>query len=294
MITSSFTVQWAGLLLLIQSAVGLQPGVAPVPTNTIITLPNAAAGQVEKANVAVTTNASPPVIQPDPEQLTVELEGGGKMEFVLIHAGEFLMGTSQNDPPVHTVKLTKPFYIGKYKVTQEQWLAVMRENRSHFNGPKHPVENVSWEDCQRFLMMLNTKANGQTFSLPTEAQWEYACHAGSPDEYCFGDDANDLAQCGWYLKNSMRRTHPVGELKPNNWGLYDMHGNIWEWCADWFGPYDGRDETDPPGPETGWMRVLRGGSWCNYATSCRCSNRGFYPPTTRNNYAGFRVVVDIH
>ncbi len=274
-----FTTVCVYLLLMVQPVVfGQQPVATLAAPNPVIATPNA-------TNTTI-------VIPPDPEQLTVALDGGVKMEFVLIQAGEFLMGSFQNNPPVHTVKLTKPFYIGKYEVTQEQWLAVMRENRSAFNDPKRPVENVSWEDCQKFIMALNVKATGQNFSLPTEAQWEYACRAGSADEDALGNADAVLNQSGWYLKNASRQTHPVGELQPNAWGLYDMHGNVWEWCADWFGAYEGSDETDPTGPATGWMRVLRGGSWCNYASSCHCANRGFYPPTTRNRYCGFRVVID--
>ncbi len=271
--TQRFTTLCIGLLLFIQTVAGQQPVTAPASTNSVTTVLK--------------------VVPPDPEQLTIDLDDEVKMEFVLIPAGEFLMGSFKNNPPVHNVKLTKLFYIGKYEVTQDQWLAVMRENRSHFNNPKRPVENVSWEDCQKFLMLLNAKATGQTFSLPTEAQWEYACRAGNDDNSPDNDDA-DLETSGWYLKNAAHMTHPVGELKPNAWGLYDMQGNVWEWCADWFGAYEGGDETDPTGPATGWMRVLRGGSWCNYAASCRCTNRGFYPPTTRNQYCGFRVVIDIH
>lgn len=290
--TQPFAVTWIGLLLWIQSVVGQSPVAAPTSTSVGISVPNVAAVQAEKINPAVTTNASP-VIPPALEQLTVELDGGVTMEFVLIPAGEFRMGSIQNNPPVHTVLLTKPFYIGKYEVTQEQWLAVMRENRSHFNDPKRPVENVSWEDCQKFLMTLNAKTNEQRFSLPTEAQWEYACRAGRADDDNFGNEDAVLDQSGWCLKNAAHMTHLVGGLQANDWGLYDMHGNVWEWCADWFGAYDGGDEIDPTGPTTGWMRVLRGGSWCNYATSCRCANRGFYQPTTRNRYCGFRVVVDL-
>ena len=135
--------------------------------------------------------------------------------------------------------ITKPFYLGKYEVTQEQWEAVMGSNPSHFKGPKNPVEQVSWDDCQQFLVKLNAKSGGQgsKFVLPTEAQWEYACRAGSTGKFCFGDDEKQLGEYAWYEANSGDKTHPVGEKKPNTFGLHDMHGNVWEWCQDWYGEY---------------------------------------------------------
>ena len=163
--------------------------------------------------------------------------------------------------------ITKPFYLGKYEVTQEQWEAVMGSNPSNFKGPKNPVEQVSWDDCQEFLDKLNAKAGGQggKFVLPTEAQWEYACRAGSTGKFCFGDDEKQLGEYAWYDENSDSKTHPVGEKKPNAWGLYDMHGNVWEWCQDWYGAYGAEAVDDPSGPTTGSGRVFRGGGWNNAA-----------------------------
>jgi formylglycine-generating enzyme required for sulfatase activity len=168
-----------------------------------------------------------------------------------------------DEKPQHRVRITKPFYLGKYLVTQEQWEAVMGNNPSHFKGPKNPVEQVSWDDCQQFLRQAQREVGvrGGKFQLPTEAQWEYACRAGSTTRYCFGDDESGLGEYAWYDKNSGNKTHPVGEKKPNAWGLYDMHGNVWEWCQDWYdgGYYANSPTDDPTGP--GSNRVLRGGSW---------------------------------
>ncbi|NQT39791.1 MAG: formylglycine-generating enzyme family protein, partial [Planctomycetes bacterium] len=171
-----------------------------------------------------------------PKKLAVDLGGGVELDLVLIPAGSFLMGDDRAKP-VHKVRITKPFYLGKYEVTQEQWEAVMGSNPSNFKGAKNPVEQVSWDNCQQFLVKLNAKSGGQggKFVLPTEAQWEYACRAGSTGKFCFGDDEKQLGEYAWYGENSGSKTHPVGEKKPNTFGLHDMHGNVWEWCHDWYG-----------------------------------------------------------
>ena len=230
--------------------------------------------------------------------INVDLSKGVKLEMVLIPAGEFLMGSPDSDKgassdfkPQHQARITKSFYLGKYPVTQEQWEAVMGNNPSHFKGPKNPVEDVSWEDCQQFLRKLNAKAGGDKFQLPTEAQWEYACRAGSKTKYCFGDDETQLGEYAWYGKNSGNTTHPVGEKKPNAWGLYDMHGNVWQWCADWWGWYDARSITDDPtGPPTGLCRVFRGGGWGYDAEHCWSASRGNGAgPDSRRNGLGLRV-----
>ena len=169
-----------------------------------------------------------------PKELAVDLGKGIKLEMVLIPAGEFMMGSADSDKdathhekPQHRVRITKPFYMGKYLVTQEQWEVVMGNNPSHFKGPKNPVEEVSWDDCQQYLDKLNERQRNPAgkFVLPREAQWEYACRAGSKTRYCFGDDDSKLDEYAWYEKNSDHKTHPVGEKKPNAWGLYDMLGN---------------------------------------------------------------------
>ena len=257
-----------------------------------------------------------------PKELTAELGKGTKLELVLIPAGEFLMGTpasdkdaGANERPQHRVRITKPFYMGKYLVTQEQWEAVMGNNPSCSKGPKNPVEGVSWDDCQRFLDKLNKRQGNPAgkFVLPTEAKWEYACRAGSKTRYCFGDDASKLDEYAWYEKNPDDKTHPVGEKrviawtffewrtdlpthpvgekKPNAWGLYDMHGNVWEWCQDWYdGGYYAKSPTDDPtGPATGWFRVARGGGWDDPAGDCRSADRGWLWRGSRGDFLGFRV-----
>ena len=212
---------------------------------------------------------------------TIDLGGGVQMELVFVRPGSFMMGSdagSSDEKPVHKVTLAKPFYLGKFEVTQEQWQAVMGSNPSNFKGPKLPVENVSWNDCQSFLTKLQEKT-GRKFALPTEAQWEYACRAGTTTRYSFGDSDASLAEYGWFSSNSGSTTHPVGERKPNPWGLYDMHGNVWEWCADWFASsYPSGDATDPQGALSGSSRVLRGGAWIGSAVALRSSFRSDLRP----------------
>ena len=223
---------------------------------------------------------------PAPEQtLSFDLGGDVKIELVPIPAGSFPMGDEKGDAeekPVHKVTIGKPFYLGKFEVTQEQWDAVMGGNPSHFKGKKNPVERVSWEACQEFIKKLNAKFadTGATFSLPTEAQWEYACRACTSSRYGFGDEEANLSEYGWFEGNAGGKTHPVGEKKPNAWGLYDMHGNVWEWCADW---YDGdyyreSPANDPTGPTAVSSRILRGGSWGDPAPYCRSAYRYCLPP----------------
>ena len=231
-------------------------------------------------------------------ELSLDLGGGVKLEMVLISAGEFLMGSPDSDRaapndrrPQHRVRITKAFYIGKYEVTQEQWEAVMGNNPSSFKGPKNPVDTVSWDDCQQFLKKLNDKAPGGRWSLPTEAQWEYACRAGSNTLYCFGDGATGLGEYAWHDKNANGTTHAVGEKKPNAWGLYDMHGNVWEWCADWFDPgyYKESPVDDPPGPASDSFHVIRDGGWNDVAKDCQSATRNFNRPQYRGNNLGLRV-----
>ncbi len=237
-----------------------------------------------------------------PKELSVDLGKGVKLEMVLVPAGEFLMGSPDSDKdagdeekPQHRVRITKPFYLGKYLVTQEQWQTVMGSNPSHFTDPKNPVEEVSWDDCRLFLDKLDAKIGSQheKFSLPTEAQWEYACRAGSGRRYYFGDDEADLGDYGWCLANADNKPRPIGQKKPNACGLYDMHGNVGEWCQDWYGGgyYAASKMDDPNGPATGTNRVNRGGGWDRPARYSRAAYRSYYSPGFRLDYVGVRVCL---
>jgi formylglycine-generating enzyme required for sulfatase activity len=268
--------------------------------------------------VLVHTPGRPPVAAPvtarSPKELSIDLGEGVKMEFVLIPAGEFMMGSPEaerqmaltqetedwaknrisSEGPQHKVTLSKPFYLGKYEVTQAQWQAVMGNNPSQFKGPTNPVEKVSWEDIQPFLAKMNAtfEKKGRHFGLPTEAGWEYACRAGTTTAYHFGDSPTLLAQHGWFKGNSGGTTHPVGQGQPNKWGLYDMHGNVWEWCSDWYGAeyYAKSPPLDPMGPPKGSNRVSRGGAWGGPPRDCRAAFRRYAPPGHRDGYLGFRLM----
>ena len=203
----------------------------------------------------------------------------------------------------HNVTISKPFYLGKYPVTQKLYEAVMGNNPSDCKGKNNPVECISWNDAKSFCDKLNKKfalqlPKGYRFDLPTEAQWEYACRAGTTTALNNGKDLtsetgsfSNLDEVAWYDKNSDSKTHPVGQKKPNAWGIYDMHGNVWEWCRDWYGDYPKGHVADPVGPSTDSDRVSRGGSWCNSARFCRSANRYYTYPDRRNDFLGFRLVL---
>jgi formylglycine-generating enzyme required for sulfatase activity len=218
------------------------------------------------------------------------------MEFVLIPAGTFQMGSNDsdaydNEKPVHTVHITRPFYLGKYEVTQGQWQAVMGSNPSHFTGdPSRPVENVSWDDVREFVRRLNGLEGGAAYRLPTEAEWEYAARAGTTNRWSFGDEMSQLGRYAWYDENAEGQTHPVGQLQPNPWGLYDIHGNVWEWVQNWYGKYTGSTAVDPAGPSSGSDRVYRGGSWRYTLRFCRSAFRYYDVPGFRLDNVGFRLL----
>ncbi|MEA2051312.1 MAG: formylglycine-generating enzyme family protein [Euryarchaeota archaeon] len=223
------------------------------------------------------------------------------MEFVLIPAGEFEMG-SPNEGPVHHVTIKNPFYMGKYEVTQEQWRAIMGDNPSYFTGDDNlPVEQVSWDEVQDFIRKLNEKEGTTKYQLPSEAEWEYACRAGTSTRYSFGDSESELGDYAWYCSNSGSQTHPVGQKKANPWGLYDMHGNVWEWvqdcCHDGYNgaPTDGSAwilACEYYGACQGAHRFNRGGSWGGIAWSCRSARHDGYDPRARYDDLGFRILKE--
>jgi formylglycine-generating enzyme required for sulfatase activity len=231
------------------------------------------------------------------------------MDFVQLPPGVFTLGSPSSEyghsekERAHQVSLTKGFYIQTTEVTQGQWEAVMGENPSHFQicGSDCPVEQVSWFDVQRFIQRLNEMEQTRTYRLPTEAEWEYACRAGSSTAYANGGTIKDdtcghneaLESLGWYFRNSELGTHPVARKQPNAWGLYDMHGNVWEWCRDWQAKYPFTPVTDPIGPEKGFHKIRRGGSWSHYPMYCRSAYRSWYDPDNRTAEIGFRLVRDL-
>ena len=218
---------------------------------------------------------------------------GVSFKMINVEGGTFQMGSndseaSSDEKPVHSVTLSD-YYIGETEVTQELWEAVMGSNPSGYKGSKNPVENVSWDDCQDFIKKLN-KLTGKNFRLPTEAEWEYAARGGNKSRGYKYSGSNTFGDVAWYWHNSSREPHPVGTKTPNELGLYDMSGNVWEWCSDWYGDYSSSSQTNPTGPATGSGRVLRGGSWIG-RTSCRVAFRGNDSPGGRDHLGGFRLAL---
>ena len=224
---------------------------------------------------------------------------GVSFEMVRVEGGTFRMGATSeqgsdvwdNEKPVHSVTLSG-YYIGKTEVTQALWKAVMGSNPSRFKGDYLPVENVSWYDCQEFIRKLNSMT-GQNFRLPTEAEWEFACRGGNNSRGYKYSGSNNLGSVAWYDGNSGNKTHPVGTKAPNELGIYDMSGNVWEWCADWYGDYSSGAQTNPTGPYGGSNRVYRGGSWNYDVGRCRSSNRDFYYPWIRDIILGLRLALSL-
>ena len=221
------------------------------------------------------------------------------MEFVLVSPGGFFMGSDRryepgkhDEMPKRRIIMRNYFYMAKYEVTQAQWIKVMGSNPSKFKGDNHPVEQVSWEDTQRFIDQLNKKEQVNKYRLPTEAEWEYSARAGTETSYYFGNDAALLNKYGWHTDNSGKATNPVGQKDPNNWGLYDVSGNVWEWVQDWYDSkyYIIASKHDPKGPEMGHYRVNRGGSWYSKPFLLRSANRSAYSPDFKKDILGFRLL----
>ena len=229
------------------------------------------------------------------------LEGDlSDMEFVPIPGGSFLMGSPSNESgrydneKQHRVTISG-FQMMTTEVTQGMWTAVMGGNPSNWKGDNQPVEQVSWNNCQKFIKKLNQRDPGKNYRLPTEAEWEYACRSGTTTRFYGGDRDSDLDRVGWYDGNSDDKPHPVGQKQANSWGLYDMHGNVCEWCQDWYGDYSSGSVTDPRGPSSGSFgsyRVIRGGGWYSSAGLCRSAIRVINDPSTRDYGLGFRLARD--
>ena len=235
------------------------------------------------------------------EPLTVQLNGEVRLEMVGIKPGTFTMGSPDSElgrfynEKQHQVTLTKGYWLGKYEVTQRQWKAVMGDNPSNFKGDDQPVEQVSWENVMKFCRNLTAQerkagrlSEEYEYTLPTEAQWEYACRAGTTAMYNNGSGLNEL---GWCDGNSVKKAHPVGQKKPNAWGLYDMHGNVWEWCLDWYGDYPPSSVSNPKGVGSGSRRVNRGGGWRDSARGCRSAIRSGDVPGNCGDDLGFRLAL---
>ncbi|MHC4249871.1 MAG: SUMF1/EgtB/PvdO family nonheme iron enzyme, partial [Planctomycetota bacterium] len=240
-----------------------------------------------------------------PPTLTLDLGRGVRMEMVYVKPGRFVMGGTEDanprsayqgiEKPKHEVTITQGFYLGKYEVTQSQYEAVMGANPSKRKGPDLPVEQVTWHQAVQFCLLASGRM-GKLVRLPTEAEWEYACRAGSAERYSFGSDAARLSEFAWHKGNAGGRTHPVGQKTPNAWGLHDMHGNVWEWVADWYAAdyYAKSPAKDPQGPDTGDRRLLRGGSWFfDVGYKCRSAFRHHNLPKRPYQTLGFRAVVSL-
>ena len=227
------------------------------------------------------------------ETRTVTLPGGAEMEVIWCAPGSFEMGSPAteagrlDDETRRTVSITKGFWLGKYEVTQRQWESVMRNNPSKFKEPDRPVETVSWNDCDMFIRRVNASMKDMMVRLPTEAEWEYACRAGSTAPV---SGSGQIGEMAWYDTNSDSQTHAVGQNKPNAWGFYDMHGNVLEWCSDWFSVPVADKAVDPKGPPSGSFKMLRGGCWFFYDRDCRSAYRLKREPRLRNCIFGFRLV----
>ena len=214
-------------------------------------------------------------------------------EMVFVEGGTFQMGSSSgesDEKPVHSVTLSA-FNIGKYEVTQAQWKAVMGNNPSSFSGCENcPVENVSWYDVQDFIRKLNAQT-GKNYRLPTEAEWEYAAKGGEKSRGYTFSGSNDLGSVAWHYINSGSKTHAVGGKQASELGIYDMTGNVGEWCSDWHGTYNSYSETNSTGALTGNFRLLRGGSWSDLANFCRSASRNWGVPGGSYDFGGFRLVL---
>ena len=220
---------------------------------------------------------------------TIMINGVACYSMVFVEGGTFQLGSNDfSDAKVHQVTLSD-YYIGQTEVTQELWQAVMGSNPAKYEkGPTLPVSYVNWNDCQEFIIKLNHLTGGG-FRLPTEAEWEYAARGGNKSRGYKYSGSDDLGSVAWYMDNSGYKYHPVGSKSPNELGLYDMSGNVWEWCSDWYGYYPSSSQTNPTGASSGSRRVIRGGSWIINASFCRVANRNYYAPADSFSGLGLRL-----
>jgi len=256
----------------------------------------------EKEGEAVDREKEGEAIRAEARKQGIEFPDG--WAFVPVKAGSFTMGSPldetgrDGDEGAHHVTLTRTFWMSTTETTQAQYEEIMGTSSSRFAGPRRPVEQVSWYDAQDFVGKLNQRERqasrlpaGWEYRLPTEAEWEYACRAGSQTVFCFGNDAESLSDYAWFEANSANQTHDVAGKRPNRWGLHDMHGNVWEWCQDWYGEYTTGKQADPTGAAGGSFPVLRGGSWNFSSGLCRSANRNWDSPSGRDSLLGFRLVM---
>lgn len=238
------------------------------------------------------------IVETEYAEKTTFTVNGVSFNMIAVKGGTFTMGATSeqgsdaydNEEPAHQVTLSD-YCIGETEVTQDLWQAVMGSNPSYFTGNlQRPVEKVSWNDCQEFIKKLN-QLTGKTFRLPTEAEWEYAARGGSQSKGYKYAGSNTIGDVAWYTSNSSSTSHPVKQKHPNELGLYDMSGNVYEWCQDWYGDYSSGSQTNPNGPSSGSNRVYRGGGWVDYAWSCRVSDRSCGTPTIRGSYLGLRLAL---
>ena len=270
-----------------------KPGCAPLE-KTVTVIENQMVTVDEKLQTGCEIDTSLQLAFLENRTFTVN---GVTFEMIAVKGGTFTMGcTSEqggdcynDEKPTHNVALSD-YYIGKFEVTQKLWKAVMGSNPSNWKGDELPVESVSWNDVQEFITKLNQKT-GANFRLPTEAEWEYVARGGNKSRGYKYSGSNKIGKVAWYTDNSGSKTHQVGTKSPNELGIYDMSGNVWEWCQDWYGSYSSSSQTNPTGPSSGSCRVLRGGSWNCHARDCRVSNRGINSPGYRSGYNGFRLVL---
>ena len=271
---------------------------ASAPSNLQIQLSKEVVAAIPTVNeVAQQASSSSSSVSFGGNTISIPVKNGISIDMVKVEAGTFMMGATSemkkpytDEKPVHQVTLTNDYYMGKYEVTQALWQAVMGSNPSKFKSRNLPVEQVSWDDCQEFINKLNS-ITGRRFRLPTEAEWEYAARGGKKSKGYQYSGSSKMSEVAWYTANSGSKTHPVGKKQANELGLYDMTGNVLEWCQDWYGSYVSSSQTNPTGAFSGFFRVFRGGSWYGNAGNCRSSCRDSYNPDNRNFDLGLRLVL---